>query len=272
MDSLLFVGGGNMARSLIGGIIAAGHRAEAITVCEPNSGVRESLAGDFGVNVATELDTVSCAQHADAIILAVKPQVMAQVAEGLAPALEHRPVVISIAAGINCHALSHWLGSATPIVRAMPNTPAAIGQGITALIGNGRATEKDVLEAQSLMAAVGQTLVLQNEQQIDAVTGVSGSGPAYVFLMIEALAAAGVNQGLPEDMAMQLAQATVAGAGALAVRSEESAEQLRINVTSPNGTTQAALEVLMRSDAGLSQLVDQAVSAARQRSQELSNG
>jgi pyrroline-5-carboxylate reductase len=128
------------------------------------------------------------------------------------------------------------------------------------------------LEAQSLMAAVGQTLVLQNEQQIDAVTGVSGSGPAYVFLMIEALAAAGVNQGLPEDMAMQLAQATVAGAGALAVRSEESAEQLRINVTSPNGTTQAALEVLMRSDAGLSQLVDQAVSAARQRSQELSNG
>jgi pyrroline-5-carboxylate reductase len=153
----------------------------------------------------------------------------------------------------------------------MPNTPAAVGQGITALIGNSRTTDTDLAEAQSLMAAVGQTVLLQDESQMDAVTGVSGSGPAYVFHLIETLAEAGVEQGLPAGMAMRLAQATVAGAGALAVQSDESAEQLRINVTSPHGTTQAALEVLMRDKSGLQSLMTSAVEAATKRSQELSN-
>jgi pyrroline-5-carboxylate reductase len=154
----------------------------------------------------------------------------------------------------------------------MPNTPASVGQGITALIGNGSATKDDMAEAELLMAAVGQTITLENEAQMDAVTGVSGSGPAYLFHMIETLAFAGEKQGLPLDIATKLARATVAGAGALAVQSNETAAQLRINVTSPNGTTQAALEVLMNEKTGLQPLITQTVAAATLRSKELSNG
>ena len=261
---LVLLGCGKMGSALLSGWLEQGIDPKSVWILDPKP-------SDWLLSIGVRVNEMLPDDPA-AVLVAVKPQMMGEALPRLQRFGSATTLFISVAAGTPMSAFEDVLGKSTPIVRAMPNTPAAIGQGITALIGNGRATEKDVLEAQSLMAAVGQTLVLQNEQQIDAVTGVSGSGPAYVFLMIEALAAAGVNQGLPEDMAMQLAQATVAGAGALAVRSEESAEQLRINVTSPNGTTQAALEVLMRSDAGLSQLVDQAVSAARQRSQDLSNG
>jgi pyrroline-5-carboxylate reductase len=154
----------------------------------------------------------------------------------------------------------------------MPNTPAAIGQGITALIGN-HATGADALQiCQELLGAVGQTIRLETEAQMDAVTGVSGSGPAYVFFMIDALAAAGQAQGLPMDLAMQLAKATVSGAGALAAQSHETPEQLRINVTSPNGTTQAGLEVLMHPQDGLRPLITKTVAKAAGRSRELSDG
>ena len=154
----------------------------------------------------------------------------------------------------------------------MPNTPAAIGKGITAVIGNGAVSVEGVDEAVQLLQAVGQVVRLENEGQIDAVTGVSGSGPAYVFHMIETLAAAGVAQGLPADMAMQLAKATVAGAGALAEAADDTPTQLRVNVTSPNGTTQAGLEVLMDETTGLPPLIVKAVAAAADRSRELANG
>jgi pyrroline-5-carboxylate reductase len=154
----------------------------------------------------------------------------------------------------------------------MPNTPAAIGRGISALIGNAAATEAHVSLAEALMGAVGQTVRLENEGQMDAVTAVSGSGPAYVFHLIESLAAAGVAQGLAPDLAMALAKATVGGAGQLAVDSAEDPAQLRRNVTSPNGTTQAALEVLMNEDTGLPMLMARAVAAAAERSKELARG
>ena len=261
---LVLLGCGKMGSALLSGWLEQGIDPKSVWILDPK---HSEWLLSIGVRVNEMLP-----DDPAVVLVAVKPQMMGEALPRLQRFGSATTLFISVAAGTPIAAFEDVLGKSTPIVRAMPNTPAAIGQGITALIGNRRATEKDVAEAQSLMAAVGQTLVLQNEQQMDAVTGVSGSGPAYVFLMIEALAAAGVNQGLPEDMAMQLAQATVAGAGALAVQSGESAEQLRINVTSPNGTTQAALEILMRSEAGLPQLLDQAVAAASRRSQELSNG
>ena len=154
----------------------------------------------------------------------------------------------------------------------MPNTPAAIGQGITAIVGNTKVTDDQLDLADDLLQAIGQTVRLTEEAQIDAVTGVSGSGPAYVFHLIETMAAGGVAQGLPADLAMKLAKATVAGAGALAITADETPEQLRINVTSPNGTTQAALEVLMDAKFGLPKVVPDAIAAATQRSKELGNG
>jgi pyrroline-5-carboxylate reductase len=154
----------------------------------------------------------------------------------------------------------------------MPNTPAAISQGITAIIGNDAADASAMAEAEALLNVVGQVVCLQAEAQIDAVTGVSGSGPAYVFHLIESLAAAGTAEGLDPDLAMQLAKATVAGAGALAMASDETPSQLRQNVTSPNGTTQAGLEVLMDPDTGLPPLVTKTVAAATDRSRELANG
>jgi pyrroline-5-carboxylate reductase len=181
-------------------------------------------------------------------------------------------VFLSVAAGVTIANYETILGAQTPIIRAMPNTPAAISQGITAIAGNALATPAQMDMAEALLSAVGDVVRLESEAQIDAVTGVSGSGPAYVFHLIECMAAAGQAQGLPADMAIKLAQATVAGAGALALQSDESAEQLRRNVTSPNGTTQAGLEVLMDENTGLPGLVMATVAAAADRSRELANG
>ena len=179
---------------------------------------------------------------------------------------------ISVAAGTPIARFEAELGADTPIVRAMPNTPAAIGQGITAIVGNAKTDADQMTTAQALLSAVGDVVRLGDEGQMDAVTGVSGSGPAYVFHMIETLSAAGVAQGLAPELAMQLAKATVAGAGALAATSDDDPAQLRVNVTSPNGTTQAALEVLMDAESGFPNLVPRAVAAATNRSKELANG
>jgi pyrroline-5-carboxylate reductase len=176
---------------------------------------------------------------------------------------------ISIAAGTTIATFEAALGSRTPIIRTMPNTPAMVGRGITALCGNARSTAPDMALARALMAAVGEVVELDGEHQIDAVTAVSGSGPAYVFHLIEAMAAAGVAEGLPPDTAMQLARATVCGAGELAFQSPDTPAQLRINVTSPGGTTAAALAVLMDEAAGLPALMKRAVKAAADRGREL---
>jgi pyrroline-5-carboxylate reductase len=179
-------------------------------------------------------------------------------------------VFLSVAAGTPISYFEQTLGHGLPVIRSMPNTPAAMGKGIPAIVGNAHASTAHLDIAEALLSAVGQVVRLSSEDQIDAVTGVSGSGPAYVFHLIETLAAAGVAQGLPRDMAMQLAKATVAGAGALAEASDEDPAQLRINVTSPGGTTAEALAVLMDPDKGFQPLLNRAVKAAADRGRELS--
>ena len=206
------------------------------------------------------------------VLVAVKPQMMGDALPSLAALGNGTTVFLSVAAGTPIAAFEAALGERTPVIRAMPNTPAAVGKGITAIIGNARVAKADLDLAEALLSAVGQVVRLQSEDQIDAVTGVSGSGPAYVFHLIEALAVAGAAQGLPEALAMQLAKATVAGAGALAEQAKEDPAQLRVNVTSPQGTTAAALEVLMDQKTGFPALLTRAVKAATDRSRELGNG
>jgi pyrroline-5-carboxylate reductase len=203
------------------------------------------------------------------LLLAVKPQMMDEALPTVARYGGGATLVLSVAAGTPISRFEAALGPGTRIVRAMPNTPAAIGQGITAIVGNAAAGAEDLAMAEALLSAVGQVVQLETEDQIDAVTGVSGSGPAYVFHMIDALAAAGEAEGLPPELAMALAKATVAGAGALAMSAEETPSQLRVNVTSPNGTTQAGLEVLMDEATGLAPLIRRTVAAAAGRSREL---
>ncbi|MGB0438733.1 MAG: pyrroline-5-carboxylate reductase [Paracoccaceae bacterium] len=259
---MVMLGCGKMGSAMLTGWLDRGVPAGAVHVMDPYpsdalcaTGV--SVNGDLPANPAV-------------VMIAVKPQMMQEALPRIVGFGGGGTLVISVAAGTPIAAYEAALGAGTPVVRAMPNTPAAVGQGITALIGNAQTTEGDMDLAETLCAAVGQTVRLQAETQMDAVTGLSGSGPAYVFHMIECLAAAGEAQGLAPDLAMQLAKATVAGAGALAAISQEPPEQLRINVTSPNGTTQAGLEVLMQTETGLPPLMAATVAAATHRSQELS--
>ena len=204
------------------------------------------------------------------VIIAVKPQILQSALPKLRDLSGAKTLFVSVAAGVTLAQFEIVLGDQTPIIRVMPNTPAAIGQGISALIGNAKADKSHIDLATELMASVGHVVHLDSETQMDAVTGVSGSGPAYVFHLIETLAFAGIAEGLPRQLAFDLALKTVAGAGALAQVSEETPEQLRINVTSPNGTTQAALDVLMDPINGFGPLLERAVRAASARSKELS--
>ena len=205
-------------------------------------------------------------------LVAVKPQMMGEALPAMASLGGGRTFVISIAAGTPLKAFEAAFGAGTPVVRAMPNTPAAIGQGITAIVGNAQASEAQMALAESLLSAVGDVVRLEGEGQMDAVTAVSGSGPAYVFHLIETLAAAGEAEGLSPDLALRLARATVAGAGALAQQTGTDPAQLRRDVTSPNGTTQAGLGVLMDEQGGLGSLIRRTVRAAAARSEELGRG
>lgn len=262
-----FIGGGNMARSLIGGMIARGADPARVRVAEPVAAVREALAADFGVQTfATAAEAVDTAT---VWLLAVKPQVMRAVcAEVLDAARTTRPLAISIAAGLSSTQLSNWLGGDAAVVRAMPNTPSLIGAGMTGLFANTRVSAAQRDQAERLLDAVGPTVWIDDEVQMDAVTAVSGSGPAYVFLLSEALQAAGIRQGLPADTARKLANQTLLGAARMLTERDEPADQLRRNVTSPGGTTQAALEAF--ENGGLRELVDRAVEAATVRGRELS--
>ncbi len=263
-NGLVLLGCGKMGSAMLAGWLARGLPASSVWVIDPTPS--EWLQGQ-GVHVNVELPA------APAIVLvAVKPQMMAAALPSLQKMGDGGTLFVSVAAGIEIAYFEQILGAKTPVVRAMPNTPAAISQGITAIVANAAAGAAALDEAEALLGAVGAVVRLDAEAQIDAVTGVSGSGPAYVFHMIETLAAAGVAQGLPADMSMQLAKATVAGAGALAMQSEDDPGQLRINVTSPNGTTQAALEVLMDENSGFPALLKRAVAAAAVRSRELAGG
>ncbi|MEL6477118.1 MAG: pyrroline-5-carboxylate reductase [Pseudomonadota bacterium] len=258
INSVLLLGCGKMGSALLQGWLSAGLKAGSVTVLDP---VPRPWLAEAGVVVNPPLP-----KAADVVIIAVKPQMIAETVPSLAAMGGGETLVLSIAAGTPLTAFEEIFGPNTPIVRAMPNTPAAVGQGISALIGNNAAGEQDLARAEALMASVGQTVRLEDESQMDAVTGLSGSGPAYVFHLIEAMAAAGEAEGLPRDLAMQLARATVSGAGALAAQAEESAADLRVNVTSPGGTTAAGLEILM---AELPDLARRTVAAAAARSRAL---
>ncbi len=258
---LVILGCGKMGSALLEGWLAGGLDPRSVCVVEPQPSDWLAAQG-VGLNEALP-------EGAAVVLLAVKPQMMGEALPQVRGAVGKGTLVISIAAGTPLAAFEAAFGAATPIVRAMPNTPAAVGRGMSALVGNAAAGPADLDLAEALMSAVGATVRLEDEDQINAVTALSGGGPAYVFHLIEAMAAAGVAQGLAPDLSMKLARATVCGAGELAHRSEDSAEQLRINVTSPGGTTAAALAHLMDGDTGLLPLVERAVAAATARAREL---
>lgn len=266
---IAFIGAGNMAASLIGGLLAQGVSPASIRAADPGAEQRERMAETFGI--ATFADNAEAVENADVVLLAVKPQVMKPVCQALAPSLGHGPLIVSIAAGIGCASLARWLSnSATArpaIVRCMPNTPALLRQGVSGLYANDAVSGAQREQAERLLSAVGLALWLDEEQLIDAVTAVSGSGPAYFFLLAEAMAAAGEQLGLPADVAAQLARHTALGAGRMLGESEIEAAELRRRVTSPNGTTEAAIKAFQSE--GFEALVQRAVTAAARRSGEL---
>ena len=255
---LVLVGCGRMGGAMLQGWLARGLDAGAVTVIDPNLAPEWQ---DRGLRVNADLPGDPAV-----LVLAVKPQMMGGALSAM-PDLSGS-LVISVAAGTTIATFEAAFPGA-PVIRVMPNTPAAIGQGISAMIGNGAATPAHLDLAEALMRAVGRVVRLEAEDQMDAVTGLSGSGPAYVFHLIEAMAAAGEAQGLSPALSLELARMTVAGAGALAVHADEDPAVLRRNVTSPNGTTAAGLAVLMDDDAGLTPLMVRTVAAATERGREL---
>jgi len=263
-DGLVLLGCGKMGSAMLEGWLARGLPASSVWVRDPNP---SEWLQSTGVHINEDLPLSPAI-----VLVAVKPQMMAEALPTLRQMGNGETLFVSVAAGTPITFFEATLGTDTTVVRAMPNTPAAISRGITAIVANAQAGQQGLDEAEMLLSAVGEVVRLANEAEIDAVTGVSGSGPAYVFHMIETLAAAGRDQGLPEAMALQLARATVAGAGALAMAADEDPAQLRVNVTSPNGTTQAALEVLMDEEHGFPALMRRAVAAAADRSRELARG
>ena len=291
--SIAFIGGGNMARSLIGGLLASGSDPDRIWVAEPDAGQREALRARFGVH--TSADNPQIAARGEIIVLAVKPQVLRPVAEELAGGVQaRRPLVLSIAAGVREPDLRRWLGGEAAIVRTMPNTPALVGSGATALFANPQASEEQRQIAESIMRAVGLTVWVEEERMLDAVTALSGSGPAYFFLLMEALEKIGVRLGLNPEVARLLTLQTAFGAAKMALESPDNPAALRARVTSPGGTTERAISVfqdeqldalIARSLAAslaimeaptllteeLDGLVGRALDAARHRSEELGN-
>ena len=268
MDSyrIGFIGGGNMARSLVGGLIAGGIDATRISVAEPDASKRDELSTHFGI--ATSQDNGTVASDVEVLVLAVKPQVMRQVVTGLAATLhEPAPLLISIAAGVRAASMLRWLGQSRALVRAMPNTPALVRSGATALYASPEVSEEQRSRAESIMRAVGQTLWIDDEGLMDAVTALSGSGPAYFFLFMEALEQAARELGLPPEAARLLTLETAQGAARMALSSDEGPARLRERVTSPGGTTEAALGAF--AEGGFETLVTRAVRAACERSEEL---
>ncbi|HUW52208.1 MAG TPA: pyrroline-5-carboxylate reductase [Rhodanobacter sp.] len=266
MTRITFVGGGNMARSLIGGLLKTGMAASSISVAEPLAEARQTLGREFGV--ACYAENRLAAAEAEVIVLAVKPQIMPAIGNELRDPLQrNRPLLISIAAGVRLDQLARWFGSGLPIVRCMPNTPALIGAGATGLCANGRVSPEQKAQAQHILDAAGITRWVDDEALMDTVTAISGSAPAYFFALVEALEEAAVAQGLPRETARALASQTCLGAGRMLVEGGEDPAVLRQRVTSPNGTTQAALESFTAD--GLPRVVARAVAAATRRGVEL---
>ncbi|WP_246333627.1 pyrroline-5-carboxylate reductase [Aureimonas mangrovi] len=255
-----------MGAAMAQGWLAAGLKPGNLLLVDPRPGTAAEPLLAAGVKHVTTPEGAA----ADIVVLAVKPQVMDAAMPSLAPILTPDTLVVSIAAGRTIASIEAVVGE-RPVVRAMPNTPALIGRGITGAYANERVSQDARATADALLSACGPVEWVRSEGEIDAVTAVSGSGPAYVFHLAEALAEAGAKAGLEPELAMRLARHTVAGAGELMIRAEEEPAQLRRNVTSPNGTTQAALDVLM-GEGGLVPLMERAVAAAKARAEELSKG
>jgi len=259
--SIAFIGGGNMARSLIGGLLSAGFSADDLLVCEPDAAARERFAGR---GVATRADN-EASREAELLVLAVKPQILLGVLDGLSP--PPAQLLVSIAAGVPLSAIARHCGADQPLVRAMPNTPALLGAGITALYAGAGVSELQRRQAETVLAAAGQTLWVGTEAELDAVTAVSGSGPAYFFYLMEHLMAAARDIGLDADTARRLTLETAWGAARMAREGEDDPATLRRNVTSPGGTTERALELL--DAAGTPTALHDAVAGAAARAREL---
>ena len=262
-----FIGGGNMASSLLSGLIASGHSPQHLWVSDINPETLTTLAKNLNVNTSASNDELINA--VDVVVLAVKPQTLSLVAKSAASLIQQKKsLVVSIAAGISQHSLSQWLGADTAIVRCMPNTPALVLTGATALHANLQVTPEQRNLAENIMRSVGIALWVNEESELDAVTAVSGSGPAYYFLLMEAMEKAALELGLNEVTARLLVQQTALGAAKIGLESSESPEQLRKRVTSPGGTTQKAIETFEQG--GFTELVSKALHAARDRSIEMS--
>ena len=262
-----FIGGGNMASSLISGLIASGHSPQDLWVSDVNQDALKVLAENLNVNTSTNNDDIINA--VDVVVLAVKPQILSTVAKNATASIQQKqPLVVSIAAGISQQSLSQWLGNNIAIVRCMPNTPALVLTGATALHANEQVTAEQHDLAENIMRSVGIALWVNDESELDVVTAVSGSGPAYYFLLMEAMEKAAIEMGMNEVTARLLVQQTALGAAKIALESSESPEQLRKRVTSPGGTTQQALETF--EEGGFTALVSKALHAARDRSIEMS--
>jgi len=265
-SKIAFIGGGNMARSLIGGMIATGISNQNISVSEPKADLRKCLNEDFDVNASEE--NASVAKGADVIVLAVKPQILQEVVTPLGSLVaKTRPLLISVAAGVTSSSIERWVGGQPALIRVMPNTPALIGAGISALYANSNVSDDQRSLAEKIMTAVGKTIWIKEETLMDAVTAVSGSGPAYFFYVMQAIHDAAVREGLDAQTARLLSLETALGAARLAVESTEDPGNLQAQVTSPGGTTEAAIKVL--NDSGVRDTLQQAVSAARARGGEL---
>jgi pyrroline-5-carboxylate reductase len=266
--TIAFIGTGNMAGALIRGLLQDGHPADRIIAADPDMDKLAAICGESGINSSS--DNNAAVAGADVIVLAVKPQIMADVAQGIAASVQqHRPLVVSIAAGIPVRHLEHWLGHGIAIVRTMPNTPAMLQTGATGLFAGEHVSEEQRNLAESIMRAVGITVWVDREGLIDAVTAVSGSGPAYFFLFMEEMIRAAGALGLDEQDASLLTLQTALGAARMALESNDPPATLRARVTSPGGTTERAIRVF--EEEGLEQLVKRAMTAARDRSIELSS-
>ncbi|CAM4412835.1 pyrroline-5-carboxylate reductase [Acinetobacter dispersus] len=262
-QNICFIGGGNMAQALIGGLLSRGLPTTRITVSDPVEQIRHILEEK---NIQTTTDNVDAIKNADVVVLAVKPQVLATVLQPLKGLLSDK-LVISIIAGAEIQTISDLIGGSQRIVRVMPNTPALVQTGAHGIYASEAVNAQDRELTSQILAATGLTIWVESEAQIDAVTAVSGSGPAYFFYLMESMIRAGKNLGLDEKVATALTLQTALGAAQMAITSSNSPAELRKNVTSPNGTTQAALEVFDR--AQISQNIQAALAAAQKRSQEL---
>ncbi|WP_185233503.1 pyrroline-5-carboxylate reductase [Teredinibacter franksiae] len=263
--SIAFIGAGNMAGSIIGGLVANGRPTTSIVASDPNIEGLTALADSHGIHTTT--DNAEAVKQANIIVLAIKPQIMQLACESIVDHLAAETLVISIAAGITCSSLKQWLNKKQAVVRCMPNTPALVSAGASALFANKRVSDEQRKQAEEILAAVGTVNWVDNEKDIDAVTAVSGSGPAYFFLMIEAMIDAGIKQGLTRETATTLASQTAYGAAKLALCSDVDVGELRRRVTSPNGTTAEAIASFEQSD--FRGIVGKAMKACANRSRAL---